>query len=243
MQWIDQFHAALERSLLFSLNRKFAFLYLLLLFPLLLTLLASQAHSQLSAVIQAHGLDARTAADLNASLEHLALWGWLLLAGAALFITVQVIYFNFWIARPVGAITRVFNEVARGEGDLSRDVPEITNDEIAQLAQSCNRFLAKQREVIASVQTMTVGIALEAAKSLKKHQGFGQLNPGTGSTGANRGRCQQWHHPRHQSGFGAHPGYQHYHPAKPEYGARFLCRTTGCDRTHPRHQHPYRYLQ
>lgn len=167
MQWIDQFHAALERSLLFTLNRKFAFLYLLLLFPLALTLIATSAQSQLAEVIRAHHLDAATAADLTGALDHLALWGWILLAAAAAFITVQVIYFNFWIARPVGAITRVFNEVARGEGDLSRDVPVITTDEIAALALSCNRFLAKQREVIASVQTMTVGIALEAAKSLK----------------------------------------------------------------------------
>ena len=167
MQWLSDFHAALERTLFNTLNRKFVFLYLLLLFPLLLTLMASLAQSQISAICNTHHLDPATSTALVATVNSLALWGWLLTALAAGFITVQVVYFNFWITRPVRAITGVFNEVASGEGDLSRDIPMITTDEIARLAASCNLFLAKQREVIANVQTMTVGIALEAAKSMK----------------------------------------------------------------------------
>ena len=167
MQWMSDFHAALERSLLNTLNRKFAFLYLLLSFPLLLTLLAMQAQSQLASIISSHHLDSASASALTDTISTLTLWGWALTVIAAAFISVQVVYFNFWITRPVRAITGVFNEVASGEGDLSRDIPVITTDEIARLAESCNRFLVKQREVIANVQTMTVGIALEAAKSMK----------------------------------------------------------------------------
>ncbi len=167
MQWWNDFHAALERSLLQTLTRKFAFLYLLLAAPLVLLLVTSLASSQLADTAHSLGLAPTAIARLTASFDSVYLWAWILTFLSAAFITVQVVYFRFWIARPVLAITKVLNDVAGGEGDLSRDVPVITTDEIAALAGACNRFLAKQREIIASVQTMTVGIALEAARSMK----------------------------------------------------------------------------
>ncbi|GGP19679.1 methyl-accepting chemotaxis protein [Silvimonas iriomotensis] len=167
MQWWSHFHAALERSLLQTLTRKFAFLYLLLAAPVILLIVTSLASSELAQTAHSLGLAEPAITRLTASFDSLYVWAWALTILSALFITVQVVYFRFWIARPVLAITKVLNDVAGGEGDLSRDVPVITSDEIAALAGACNRFLAKQREIIASVQTMTVGIALEAARSMK----------------------------------------------------------------------------
>ncbi|MGL6040537.1 MAG: methyl-accepting chemotaxis protein, partial [Deefgea sp.] len=52
-------------------------------------------------------------------------------------------------------------------GDLSKNIPAPYSDEISQLSMTCNRFLSKQRDIVSNVQTMTVGMALEAAKSQK----------------------------------------------------------------------------
>lgn len=167
MQWLNDFHTVFERTLLGTLNRKFAFLYLLLAAPIAMLVVTSFADTAMTDTAHQLGLDANAIAKLSHAFDTITTWAWLLTVLSAAFITVQVIYFRFWITRPVLAITSVLNDVAGGEGDLSRDVPVITSDEIAELAASCNRFLAKQREIIASVQTMTVGIALEAAKSMK----------------------------------------------------------------------------
>ncbi|HSC80508.1 MAG TPA: methyl-accepting chemotaxis protein [Chitinolyticbacter sp.] len=139
------FHSALERALLPTLARKFAFLYLFVLGPLLLALLA-HAHNAPAPLIT---------------------WAWIITGLTAVLVSVQFGYFYFWIARPIKHITAVFDVASSGEGDLSAEVPIITSDEIAMLSRACNAFLAKQRSIIADVQKMTVGIALEAAKSMK----------------------------------------------------------------------------
>ncbi|WP_148715931.1 methyl-accepting chemotaxis protein [Chitinolyticbacter meiyuanensis] len=139
------FHSALERTLLPTLARKFAFLYLFVLPPLVLALIAHASAAPTTVIT----------------------WAWIITVGSAVLVTVQIGYFHFWITRPVNRVTKAFEKAASGEGDLSSNVPVTTSDEIAALGHACNAFLAKQRDIIASVQSMTVGIALEAAKSMK----------------------------------------------------------------------------
>ncbi|WP_035056982.1 methyl-accepting chemotaxis protein [Andreprevotia chitinilytica] len=167
MNWFEEFHTSLERSLLPSLGRKFAFLYLFALFPLAILIACYWAADSLAAAAAALKLDAVAAAKLTDTLSGVRTLSWAALVLSVALVTIQMIYFNYWITRPVRRITGALRQVANGEGDLSADVPVTTSDEVAQLGLACNAFLAKQREIISSVQTMTVGIALEAAKSMK----------------------------------------------------------------------------
>lgn len=76
----------------------------------------------------------------------------------------QILYLRHLIVRPIRVITGIFNEIARGEGDFSRDLPLTTHDELRELAEGYNRFAAKMREIIGKVRTMSVSIAREAVQ-------------------------------------------------------------------------------
>jgi methyl-accepting chemotaxis protein len=71
-------------------------------------------------------------------------------------------YIRHLILRPVKLISGIFDEIARGEGDFSRNLPIMTHDELRTLAESYNRFADKMREIISEVRKMSVNIAREA---------------------------------------------------------------------------------
>jgi methyl-accepting chemotaxis protein len=70
----------------------------------------------------------------------------------------QILYIRHLILRPVRIITSIFDEIGRGEGDFSRNLPTITHDELRTLAESYNRFADKMREH-SEVRKMSVNIA------------------------------------------------------------------------------------
>ena len=82
----------------------------------------------------------------------------------------QIIYMRYLIVRPIREISGIFDEIARGEGDFSRNLPTITHDELRTLAESYNRFADKMRQIIDGVRKMTVNIAREAVV-VKKNVG------------------------------------------------------------------------
>ena len=83
----------------------------------------------------------------------------------ALLLTVgQIFYMRHLIVRPVRAICEVFDEIARGEGDFSRNLPVSSHDEFRDLAISYNRFADRMREIIGEVRNMSVNIAREAVQ-------------------------------------------------------------------------------
>jgi len=71
----------------------------------------------------------------------------------------QILYLRHLVVRPIRVITAIFDEIARGEGDFSRDLPLTTHDELRELAASYNRFAGKMREIIGKVRTMSVNTA------------------------------------------------------------------------------------
>ena len=96
------------------------------------------------------------------SLDH-GLWLMVTLTAVALgWNLLQILYIRFLILRPVRMIARIFDEIARGEGDFSRNLPTMTHDELRTLAESYNRFADKMREIISEVRKMSVSIAREA---------------------------------------------------------------------------------
>ena len=75
----------------------------------------------------------------------------------------QILYMRYLIVRPVRTITGMFDEIGRGEGDFSRDLPLISHDELRDLALAYNRYAEKMRQTIGELRTMSVSIAREAA--------------------------------------------------------------------------------
>src|SRR5574343_801093 len=74
----------------------------------------------------------------------------------------QVLYIRYLILRPVRMIATIFDEIGRGEGDFSRNLPTITHDELRTLAEAYNRFADKMREIISEVRKMRANSAREA---------------------------------------------------------------------------------
>jgi methyl-accepting chemotaxis protein len=167
MEWVNQVHISLEKALLPTLARKFAFILLFLTFPLIMLIASFSAASQINQLSQTLHLSAAANEQLLSIIANIQFWGWFSLITATILAIIQITYLKYWITRPINLIASVFRNASSGEGDLSQDIPAITHDEVSQLARSCNLFLAKQRDIIANVQAMTVGIALEAAKSMK----------------------------------------------------------------------------
>ena len=81
---------------------------------------------------------------------------------ALLWNLLQILYIRHLILRPIRIISTIFDEIARGEGDFSRNLPTISHDELRTLAESYNRFADKMREIISEVRKMSVNIAREA---------------------------------------------------------------------------------
>src|SRR5690606_38987570 len=76
-------------------------------------------------------------------------------------------YFRHLIVRPVTHMTQVLEEIASGSGDLSKDLPLLTHDEILGQPSICNRFQDKKREISTTIQDVMLQITVESAHSLK----------------------------------------------------------------------------
>ncbi|QLG87418.1 methyl-accepting chemotaxis protein [Chitinibacter bivalviorum] len=165
MAWLADFHRSFEQHFIPTLGRKFAFIALLSFFPLLMLLLVYGAQDSVLQISQSLANPERL--KIQQVFSDLIFWAWFISALAIILAAIEITYFYFWITKPVIQINQVFADAADHDGDLSRNIPAPYSDEISQLAITCNRFLNKQREIIANVQTMTIGMALEAAKSQK----------------------------------------------------------------------------
>lgn len=163
MTWFLDLHGKLERLFFPTLARKYAFIALLAAFPATLYFLLDSAADSIRQALAGHA----AASKVLAEVDFVASCAVALTIASLIFAIIQALYLHFWITRPVRRIAEVYREAARSEGDLSRNLPVLTSDEISQLADACNQFMAKQREIIAGVQAMTVGIALDAARSTK----------------------------------------------------------------------------
>ncbi|HZX32961.1 MAG TPA: methyl-accepting chemotaxis protein, partial [Rhodocyclaceae bacterium] len=116
--------------------------------------------------VQGELTKAGVAADLTQRIDALLNQGLMLMVVLTVFAlgwnVLQILYLRYLIVRPVRAITTIFDEIGRGEGDFSRNLPTITHDELRQLAESYNRFADKMRQIISEVRKMSVNIAREA---------------------------------------------------------------------------------
>ncbi|MCD5989779.1 MULTISPECIES: methyl-accepting chemotaxis protein [Pseudomonas] len=160
-------YESIEMQFFDSLTKKLSSLFLLVAVSGLLYWIALSIRADIVQQLRGAQLDAALLGQIEGSLNGLS--------NAILFSTLftlfmvsfMVWYFRHLIVRPVTHMTNALAEIANGEGDLSKDLPLLTHDEIRVLASTCNRFLGKQREIISNVQALTVHIAVESARSLK----------------------------------------------------------------------------
>ncbi|GGY81701.1 methyl-accepting chemotaxis protein [Pseudoduganella plicata] len=68
------------------------------------------------------------------------------------------------IAAPVMGAARLLEEIASGDGDLSRKMPVNSNDEVGALARAFNRFVSSLGKTIAEVRDSTAVIATASSE-------------------------------------------------------------------------------
>jgi methyl-accepting chemotaxis protein len=62
------------------------------------------------------------------------------------------------------------DEISRGEGDLTQELPVRSGDEVGQLSQSFNRFMRRQRDLVGKVGAVS-GELLEATVAIRSTAG------------------------------------------------------------------------
>ncbi len=164
MSTFRQLYEAVEKTFWNSLTKKLSSFLLLFFIDVFYLGIYIRQKSEVAGLLASGQVAPETVAGVSAALDA-GLYAMLVLTVLALAINVgQILYIRYLIVRPVKVITRIFNEIARGEGDFSRDLPVTTHDELRELAQSYNRFADKMRQIISDVRTMSVRIAREAVQ-------------------------------------------------------------------------------
>jgi methyl-accepting chemotaxis protein len=82
----------------------------------------------------------------------------LLGGGSALLGLLLIWYAAFRITRPLQTLTRVMEDISRGEGDLTRRLEVQSRDEIGQLASAFNRFVERIHQSIREVSSAGLGV-------------------------------------------------------------------------------------
>ncbi|MCK9531017.1 MAG: methyl-accepting chemotaxis protein [Gammaproteobacteria bacterium] len=153
----------LERTFWNTLGRKLASVFLLVAMQAWYLLLVYREHAALRELLA--DVPASVAAEMTGLMNET--FGLMLgLAVFALAFAIGLVwYLNHLIVRPIRVIAAFFREVgAKGEGDLSGNLPLITHDEIRDLADGYNQFLHRLRGIIDDVRRMSVQIAVESVK-------------------------------------------------------------------------------
>lgn len=162
MGFLRQLYDWNERTFWNSLTKKLMSFLLLFFIDIGYLAIYFQQKQMVASELNKAGVGADVLQRVSASLDY-GLWLMVTLTVVALFWNVlQIMYIRFLILRPIRMIAAIFDEIARGEGDFSRNLPTITHDELRTLAEAYNRFADKMREIIGEVRKMSVNIAREA---------------------------------------------------------------------------------
>ena len=85
-----------------------------------------------------------------------------LILGAGLLVLVLVMGKT---VAPVRRVARLIKDVAEGEGDLTRQLPVLSQDEVGVLAANMNRFIAKLRELVTQIKEAAAAVNGTAEQS------------------------------------------------------------------------------
>ncbi|KAB2921407.1 MAG: methyl-accepting chemotaxis protein [Dechloromonas sp.] len=151
-----------ERTFWNSLTKKLMSFLLLFFIDVVYLMIYINQKTMIAEEMSRSGTAPEVMQRISASMDH----GLTLMIGLTVIALgwnlLQILYIRFLILRPVRMIATIFDEIGRGEGDFSRNLPTVTHDELRTLAEAYNRFADKMREIISEVRKMSVNIAREA---------------------------------------------------------------------------------
>ncbi|MDN0074075.1 methyl-accepting chemotaxis protein [Crenobacter sp. SG2303] len=165
MEWFWKLYDGVERTFWNSLTKKLCSFFFISLFQLVMVGFVYYLLHDLRGLLHGQRLDAATLAQVEGRIDSGLIWLGVIWVLSFLFIAGMVAYLRYLIVRPIERIIAIFREIGAGQGDLSRDIPSITHDEIRELSESYNVFLKKMREIITNVRLMTIRIAMDSART------------------------------------------------------------------------------
>ncbi len=167
MEWFWKTYFLIEKTFWNSLTKKLCSFFFISLFQLVLIAYVYNSLEEIRSLVSAQPLGPESLQQVHALLDRTIYWSLAIWAVSLVFIAFMVWYLRYLIVRPLKMIITIFREIGAGEGDLSREIPTITYDEIRDLSLSYNDFLQKMREIISNVRTMTMRIAMDSARTRK----------------------------------------------------------------------------
>ncbi|WP_336290620.1 methyl-accepting chemotaxis protein [Aeromonas dhakensis] len=94
--------------------------------------------------------------------------------GLALLVLVGSILAISWLVSlllgPLGKVSQALARIADGNGDLTQRIKIDTNDEVGQLANSFNRFVGSQHQLIGNIRQLASELNADAERSLVTNQ-------------------------------------------------------------------------
>ncbi|HEX4843947.1 MAG TPA: methyl-accepting chemotaxis protein [Limnobacter sp.] len=99
--------------------------------------------------------------------EHLSEFRWFMLGTLTLIALACVgafLYLRHLVVRPVKLLSGRMDQLANGEGDLSVNLPTVTQDELCDLAQNYNAFMERLRDLIHEIRRMTAQVSMESVR-------------------------------------------------------------------------------
>ncbi|MDC7698489.1 methyl-accepting chemotaxis protein [Vogesella indigofera] len=167
MNWFWRTYYLMEKSFWNSLTKKLCSFFFISLFQLILIAYVYLALDDIRQLVGGQELTEPIRQQIFTLLDKTMIWSFAIWCVSLVFIAFMVWYLRFLIVRPLQMIIGIFREIGAGEGDLSREIPTITYDEIRDLSLSYNEFLKKMREIISNVRIMTIRIAMDSTRTRK----------------------------------------------------------------------------
>ena len=81
-----------------------------------------------------------------------------------------ILFVSRTIAAPVGRAARMLEEIADGNGDLSRRMPVETGDEVGALAEAFNRFVSSLERMVGAVRQAADSISVASSEVAQGNQ-------------------------------------------------------------------------
>jgi methyl-accepting chemotaxis protein len=167
MTWFWRAYECIEKTFFHSLGRKLCSFLFISVFQMFLVLYLYLELDGVRTQLGSASVSQTARQAMVAAIDRTLFWSSAFWLFSFVLILFMIWYLRFLIVRPIKMIITIFNEIGAGEGDLSRDIPTITFDEIRELSLSYNRFVTKMREIISQVRLMSVRIAMDSARTRK----------------------------------------------------------------------------
>ncbi|WP_018151126.1 methyl-accepting chemotaxis protein [Leeia oryzae] len=158
-----QLYATVEKLFFNSLTKKLCSFLLILLFQAAMVYVFYDYATQVHELTSKGGMSADLSGKLQSITAQAKVWLWALTIITTIFVVFQVWYLRFLIVRPLRLVTHIFDELGKGQGDLTRDIPVITYDEIKEMSDAYNRFLVNLRNIIRQVRSSVLHIGVTSA--------------------------------------------------------------------------------